>query len=103
MQGGKDWVVLEEIPCLPAPTLIHGLPTLLSHEYMFTLVPLSVLISWTFFLMEKVSDSVSDPFEGGVADVPISALCRTIEIELGQMVGADDLPAPFEPVDGVLY
>ena len=77
--------------------------TLLSHEYMFTMVPFSVLISWIFFIMEKVSDTVEDPFEGGITDVPISAICRNIEIELGQMVGADDVPEPLEPVDGVLY
>lgn len=52
----------------------HQLGTLLSHKYMFTLVPFTVLISWIFFLMEKVSDSVSDPFEGGVTDVPKHAV-----------------------------
>ncbi len=86
-----------------AETQLHGMGTLLSHEYMFTMVPFNVLISWIFFIMEKVSDSVEDPFEGGVTDVPISALCRSIEIDLSQMVGADDLPEPLEPVDGVLY
>jgi len=86
-----------------AETQLHQLGALLTHEYMFTMVPFTVLISWIFFIMEKVSDSVEDPFEGGVTDVPISALCRTIEIELGEMVGADDLPEPLEPVDGVLY
>ena len=53
--------------------------------------------------MEKVGDSVEDPFEGGVNDVPISTLCRMIEIELKQMSGSDDVPALLEPVDGVLY
>jgi len=86
-----------------AETQLHQFDTLLTHEYMFTLVPFTVLISWIFFIMEKVSDSVEDPFEGGVTDVPISALCRIIEIELSQMVGADELPEPLEPVDGVLY
>jgi len=80
-----------------------NMEALLAHEYMFTMVPFTVLISWIFFTMEKVSDSVEDPFEGGVNDVPISALCRTIEIELKQMTGSDDVPARLEPVDGVLY
>ena len=52
---------------------------------------------------QQVSDTVEDPFEGGITDVPISAICRNIEIELSQMVGADDLPERLEPVDGVLY
>ena len=70
------------------------LSELVSHEYMFTLVPFTVLISWMFFLMEKVSDSTEDPFEGGVTDVPVSALCRTIEIDLKQMAGAKKVPEP---------
>lgn len=76
---------------------------LLTHEYMFTMVPFTVLISWIFFLMEKVSDSTEDPFEGGATDVPISAICRIIEIDLKQMVGEQDVPEPLQPVDGVLY
>ncbi|GAB5467145.1 MAG: bestrophin family ion channel [Rhodospirillales bacterium] len=81
----------------------HQLSTLLHHEFMLTLVPFSMLISWIFFLMEKVSDSTEDPFEGGVTDVPISALARTIEIDLLQLLGDEDLPDPVEPIDGVLY
>jgi putative membrane protein len=84
-------------------TALHHMGSLLAHEYMFTMVPFTVLISWIFFTMEKVSDSVEDPFEGGVTDVPISTLCRVIEIDLKQMAGSEDVPAPLEPVDGVLY
>lgn len=80
-----------------------NLPMLLQHEFMLTMVPFSVAISWIFFLMEKVSDSVEDPFEGGVTDVPISALCRVIEIDLKQMLEAEAVPAPIKPIDGVLY
>ena len=30
------------------------------------------------------------------------AICRTIEIDLRQLLGEEDVPAPLEPVDGVL-
>ncbi|MFW5990247.1 MAG: bestrophin family protein, partial [Campylobacterales bacterium] len=33
--------------------------------YMFAMVPFTVLISWVFYMMEKISDSIEDPFEGG--------------------------------------
>ena len=75
----------------------------LAHEFMLTMVPFTVLISWVFFIMEKVSDSTEDPFEGGVTDVPISSLCRVIEIDLKQMLEAEEVPEPLKPVDGVLY
>jgi putative membrane protein len=36
--------------------------------------------------------------------VPMTALCRTIEIDLRQMLGESDLPlAPLQPTDGILY
>jgi putative membrane protein len=54
-------------------------------------------------MMERVSDSTEDPFEGGVHDVPLSALCRTVEIEFKQIMGEKDIPPPLEPVDDVLY
>ncbi|MEZ5891033.1 MAG: bestrophin family ion channel [Xanthobacteraceae bacterium] len=67
------------------------------------LAPLAAVISWVFFMMERVSDSTEDPFEGGVHDVPLSALCRTIEIEFRQVMGEKDIPPPLEPVGDVLY
>lgn len=77
--------------------------SILTHEYLFTLVPFAMLISWIFLMIEKVSDSSEDPFEGGVADVPISTLCRLTEIDLMQALGETDIPAALEPVDDVLY
>jgi putative membrane protein len=81
----------------------HELSTLVHHEYVFTLVPFTVLIAWVFYVMEKVSDSTEDPFEGGVTDVPISSLCRLIEVDLKQMLGEPKVPKRLEAIDGVLY
>lgn len=75
----------------------------LTDEFVFTLAPLAAVISWVFLMMEKVSDSSEDPFEGGVHDVPLSALCRIVEIEFKQAMGEKDIPPPLEPVDDVLY
>lgn len=81
----------------------HQLSGLLSHEYMFTMVPFSMLIAWLFFIFEKVGESCEDPFEWGTTDVSIAALARTIEIDLQQMLGEEDIPAPAAPIEGVLY
>jgi putative membrane protein len=64
---------------------------------------INIPLRWVFLMIEKVSDSTEDPFEGGVHDVPVSTLFRTIEIDLKQAMGAKDVPAPLEPVDDVLY
>ena len=47
---------------------------------MFNLVPFVMFISWVFCMMERVSDSSEDPFEGGVNDVPVFAMCRSIKV-----------------------
>ena len=65
-------------------------------------VPFSVLISWVFSTMEVVGDNSEDPFENYVNDVPMSAICRTIEIDLLQMIDADDVPPKMQPVGDVL-
>jgi putative membrane protein len=79
------------------------LSLILTDKFTFSLVPLAAVISWVFLMMEKVSDSTEDPFEGGVHDVPLSALCRTVEIEFKQIMSEKDIPPPLEPVDDVLY
>lgn len=86
-----------------AETALRSMSEEASLDYLLLMIPFTLLISWVFHIMERVSDSTEDPFEGGVADVPISALARTIEIELLEMMGAEDVPEPMQPVDGVLY
>ena len=102
------WVFILLLPLafvdiFEAETRINDLSTRISLEYMMIMVPFTVLISWVFFAMEKVSDSTEDPFEGGTTDVPISSICRTIEIDLKEMMDAESVPEPLSPVDGVLY
>jgi len=46
--------------------------------------------------------SFETPFEGASTDTPMTAICRTIEINLRQQLGETDLPDKLEPVDGVL-
>ncbi|MEL7498981.1 MAG: bestrophin family ion channel [Planctomycetota bacterium] len=73
-----------------------------SEALVWLTVPLSVVVSWIFFTMESVGDSSEDPFENFINDVPMTALCRTIEIDLRQMLGETDLPEPLKPIDDIL-
>lgn len=70
---------------------------------IFLQIPFSVLISWIFVTMEVVGDNSEDPFEGRINDVPMTALCRTIEIDLRDMLDEDKLPEPVQPKDNILY
>ena len=65
-------------------------------------VPISVIISWIFYTMETVGDASEDPFENSINDVPMTALCRTIEIDLRQMLGETNVPEPIQPVNDIL-
>ncbi|MBT8312271.1 MAG: hypothetical protein HKP23_05485, partial [Flavobacteriaceae bacterium] len=71
--------------------------------YLFMMIPFSVLISWIFVTMEKVGSNSEDPFEGRINDVPMTALCRTIEIDLRDMLDEDNLPEKVEAQDHILY
>ena len=71
--------------------------------YIFMMIPFSVLISWIFVTMEKVGSNSEDPFEGRINDVPMTALCRTIEIDLRDMLNEDNLPDKIAAQDHILY
>jgi putative membrane protein len=75
-------------------------------ETLAPVVPMilaAAAIHWVFVTMESIGDSSEDPFERSMNDVPMNALCRTIEIDLREMLGETDLPAKEKPADGVLY
>ncbi|WP_282079698.1 bestrophin family protein [Aquimarina algiphila] len=71
--------------------------------FIFLMIPLCVLISWIFTTMEKIGSNSEDPFEGRINDVPMTALCRTIEIDLRDMLDEKDLPEKEQPKDNILY
>jgi putative membrane protein len=71
--------------------------------YVFLMIPFSVLISWIFITMEQVGSNNEDPFEGRLNDVPMTAICRSIEIDLRDMLDETELPPPVTPKDNILY
>ena len=58
-------------------------------------VPLSVAISFVFSILEKSGTITEEPFEDRAADTPISAITRSIEIDLLEMLGEEDIPKPW--------
>jgi putative membrane protein len=64
--------------------------------------PIGSTVAGLMFLAAlRIGDDLVDPFANTVHDVPISSICRTIEIDLLQGIG-DPAPAPLQPVNGVL-
>ena len=64
---------------------------------------LSVLISRIFITIDKVARNSEDPFEGRFNDVPMTAICRTIEIDLRDMLDEEPLPEKIMPKNNILY
>ncbi|MCB0760576.1 MAG: hypothetical protein KDC12_03560 [Flavobacteriales bacterium] len=74
----------------------------MGHGFTWLAIPFYILISWIFSTMESVGEYSEDPFDGHMNDVPMTALCRTIEIDLREMLGETNIPEPLEPVQDVL-
>ena len=55
-------------------------------------IPLSVAISFVFYILDQSGMDTEDPFENRAADTPISAICRNIEIDMKFQLGESDLP-----------
>lgn len=72
-------------------------------NHIWMMVPVGVLISWVFNTIEVVAHTSENPFENQVNDVPMSSICRTIEIDLRELLREENLPAKLEAVEDVLY
>lgn len=86
------------VPMFAAMSSIGGV---LGPYMIWLSVPFSVLLGWIYFSLDLVGESTSNPFEGNANDVPISQICRDLEIELRAQLGDADLPKPLEPVHGI--
>lgn len=71
-------------------------------NFVWLTIPFSVLVSWVFNTMEKIGESTENPFEGSANDVPITALSRTVEIDLRDMFDAREVPPALQPVNNIL-
>jgi len=109
-QGG-----MERLKNTPLPAQFRVFPKLFTRLFCVLLpfglveslgwaTPLGSTVAGTMFLaVLAIGDDLVDPFAGTMHDLPLEAMCRTIEIDLVQGLG-DAAPAPAVPDDaGVLW
>lgn len=85
------------------PFGIVGELSKMGNAFVWLGAPLGVLIGWIYVIMEMIGDYSENPFEGLQNDIPMLAICRTIEIDLLQIINETDyIPAPITPIDGIL-
>lgn len=75
----------------------------LGEYYVWLNIPFCTIVSWVFYTMEMIGDYSENPFEGSFNDIPITALSRTIELDLLEMMDITDLPPPRADNMGVLF
>jgi putative membrane protein len=54
-------------------------------------------------VLNRIGKNLEDPFDNHVYDTPMTALSRTIEINLLQALQEEQLPPAIQPVNGVLW
>jgi putative membrane protein len=105
----------ERIKNTPLPRQYHYFPRLLVAVYS-AMLPLglveglrmltpvvSTLVSFIFVSLETIGQEIENPFENTVHDTPMSSLTRSIEVNLRQNLGEENLPADLRAVDGFVY
>lgn len=58
-------------------------------------IPLLLLISTAFFLLEKSATHMQDPFENKPTDTAMTAIARTIEINIKELLKESEVPEPL--------
>ncbi len=108
-QGG-----MERIKNTPLPNQFRFFPSLFTRLFCILLpiglvetlgfaTPIGSTIAGLMFLaVLQIGDDLVDPFADTIHDVPLDAMCRTIEIDLLQAIG-DKAPEPLKPEKGVLW
>ena len=82
--------------------LNNSLESIMKGNMVWLVVPFSVIISWMYTSLEQVGESTENPFEGSANDVPISQMCRAIEIDLREMIGEQDPPPYLQPRNNII-
>jgi putative membrane protein len=68
----------------------------------FMVIPVSFIICFVFAVMNRVGEINENPFENQISDIPMTALCNTIERDLKEMLG-EAMPEKLVPQNGFLY
>jgi putative membrane protein len=109
-QGG-----MERIKNTPLPREYGYFPTLFVHGFCI-LLPVGLVDSLTIFTplastavgfmllaMDRIGADLQDPFENRAHDVPLTSICRTIQIDLEHLLGHVAPAKPVQPVKNVLW
>ena len=78
------------------------LPLGLVRDQGWWMIPIALAIGGIFASLNLIASFNEDPFENRFSDTPMTAICRTIEIDIKEAQGLKDIPSPLTPENGVL-
>mgnify|MGYP005875306507 CR=1 FL=1 len=79
------------------------IPIGLIQELNWSNILVCAILSTVFITVEQVGRNLDNPFEYSFNDTPMSALCRTIEIDLLEQLKESHTLKPVTPQNGVLF
>jgi ion channel-forming bestrophin family protein len=62
---------------------------------IYSQVPIAILISSIFLLLEKTARNIQDPFENRPNDTAMNTISRNIEINIMQLLDEPEVPKPL--------
>lgn len=81
---------------------LFSLPFGIVHTVGWLTPVVVLLISHAFLGLDDIGDEIDQPFGTEPQHLPLTALCRTIEVNLLQSIDVEDVPALLQPVNGIL-
>ncbi|EOR94522.1 hypothetical protein ADIARSV_2368 [Arcticibacter svalbardensis MN12-7] len=71
-------------------------------ELGYLTIPISLIVTFIFLVIEQIAVEIQDPFASKDNDTPMTTISKSIEINLREMLGEEDLPIQITPKTGVL-
>jgi putative membrane protein len=82
--------------------LNESIDGIMKGNMVWFVIPFSVIISWMYTSLGQVGESTENPFEGNANDVPISKICKIIEIDLREILDEINLPEFPQPQHNII-
>ena len=77
---------------LVLPFTVVGVFSQLTYELNHDITWLTIPVALMFYIIHSAGKFTENPFENRIGDTPMTALCRTIEIDAKEMLEEEDIP-----------
>jgi putative membrane protein len=74
---------------------LHKIQGFIAEYFVWFSIPLSTLLAWVLYTMEKIGENIENPFEGWPNDVPNTDMSCGIEIGIRELTDDTDIPEPY--------